>query len=68
MRTLRWLAQAAQDLAADGLSLRFDPLQADLVRLFEPDMPLRGTFAGRARLDGPMTGRFMASTAMSIVP
>ncbi|MBW3534712.1 MAG: translocation/assembly module TamB [Gemmatimonadetes bacterium] len=42
---------------ADDLAVRFDPLQAELVRLFEPDLPLDGTFTGRARLDGPLTGR-----------
>lgn len=38
--------------AARALVVRFEPLQLALARAFSPEFPLRGSLAGRARLDG----------------
>jgi autotransporter translocation and assembly factor TamB len=39
-------------LETRALRLRFDPLRASLVRVFQPDFPLGGTINGRATLTG----------------
>jgi translocation and assembly module TamB len=39
-------------LAFRDLDVRLDPLQASLLRRFEPDLPLGGTITGTASLDG----------------
>lgn len=39
-----------------GLDVRMDPLDMAMVRAFAPDIPLDGTLAGTARLDGSMAG------------
>jgi translocation and assembly module TamB len=40
------------DVRFDDLDLRFAPLQAEHARLLAPDLPLRGTIEGTARLTG----------------
>ncbi|MBX6363219.1 MAG: translocation/assembly module TamB [Gemmatimonadetes bacterium] len=42
---------------ARDLTLHLDPLQAALVRRFDPSAPLRGTLTGRATLNGDPNGR-----------
>jgi len=41
-------------LIARNLKLQFDPMQVALVKLFRPTLPLDGTLAGRATLNGPV--------------
>ncbi len=41
-----------RELAFRSLTLRLDPLQVLLLQRFEPDIPLAGTLAGTATLDG----------------
>lgn len=45
-------------LRARALDVRFDPLQSELVRDFEPDFPVGGTITGRATLDGDLESLF----------
>ncbi|HSJ06100.1 MAG TPA: translocation/assembly module TamB domain-containing protein [Longimicrobiales bacterium] len=44
-------------LRFDGLDVRMDPLTLPLVRAFAPGLPMEGTLAGTARLDGAPAGR-----------
>lgn len=43
---------------ARGLVLRLEPLQLALARRFRPDLPLEGTLAGRATVNGSTATRF----------
>jgi translocation and assembly module TamB len=44
--------RTAEELRFDGLRLRFDPLQTDLLREQFPDLPPGGSLVGNLRLDG----------------
>src|SRR5690606_23054115 len=43
---------AGESFAARALTVRLEPVQVALARAFSPDLPLRGTVAGRVTLDG----------------
>lgn len=49
-----------------NLVVRAEPLQADLVRSFAPDLPLRGTIAGDARVTGAVGGRMQLETDLTL--
>lgn len=46
--------------SADNLRLTMRPVQIDLLREFAPDLPLQGTIAGTATLNGSTTSRMTA--------
>lgn len=48
---------SADRVRLHGLQVQFQPLQADLVRAVVPDIPVRGTIEGQARLTGTMGDR-----------
>ncbi len=45
------------DVEFRRLDVQMQPLQADLVRAFAPDLPVRGTIEGRASLNGSLADR-----------
>jgi translocation and assembly module TamB len=54
------------ELRFDDLRLRFDPLQAELLRVAVPQLPLRGTIEGFANLTGRPTGALQLDSDLTL--
>ena len=55
------------DFNADNLRLTMRPVQVDLLREFAPELPLQGTLAGTATLNGSTTSRMTARADITLV-
>jgi translocation and assembly module TamB len=55
-----------EEIRFRDLRLRFEPLQAELVRAFVPQLPLRGTIAGYANLTGVATGPLQLDSDLTL--
>jgi translocation and assembly module TamB len=52
--------RTANGFVARNLKLRFEPLQVALLKVFQPTLPIDGTIAGRATINGSPTSRVQA--------
>jgi translocation and assembly module TamB len=56
----------AEEIRFRDLRLRFEPLHAELVRAFMPDLPLRGTIEGYANLTGDPAGALRLESDLTL--